>query len=227
MNSPSHVGFRLTTLVFALLLGLQCIWLVLAELSRPNLKGLPADGQAATAALKRRSDATWAARIGGIRGDLWAEAAFTYANLLWPGPGSDPDPTKSSVQARDALEHALEDAPHQAGAWLLLAGLAARYHWSNLNATEALKMSYYTGPSDEALMPPRLRVAAAAEAISGAELQELVRRDVRLLWARKREGAIVEAYQDASPAGKRLIEDVVGEIDPARLQSLHAGRQKP
>jgi hypothetical protein len=37
MNVPSHIGFRLATLAFALLLGLQCIWLLLAKLSRPNL----------------------------------------------------------------------------------------------------------------------------------------------------------------------------------------------
>ena len=223
MNSSSNVGFRLATLTLALLLGLQCIWLLLAELSRPNLNGLPADAQVAAAALKQRSDATWAAWIGGIRGDLWAKTAFTYANLLWIGPGSDPDPTKSLEQAHAALDHALEDAPAQAGAWLLLAGLASRYGWPKLNATEALKMSYYTGPSDEALMPLRLRVAAASELTSDTEMQDFVRRDVRLLFARHREPAVAEAYQGATPAGKRLIEGAVGEVDPARLQSLRAG----
>ena len=79
----------------------------------------------------------------------------------------------------------MSDAPHQAGAWLLLAGLASRYHWPSLNATEALKMSYFTGPSDKALMPLRLRVAAASEAIGETDVQELVRRDLRLLLAQR------------------------------------------
>jgi len=112
MNAPSHIGFRLATPAFALVLGLQCIWLLLAELSRPNLTRLPTDAQAAAAAVKQRSNATWAASIGSIRGDLWAESAFTYADLLWTDPGTDPDQTKSLQQARARLSHALDDAPH-------------------------------------------------------------------------------------------------------------------
>ena len=50
---------------------------------------------------------------------------FTYANLLWTRPGTDADQTKSLEQARASLYHAIDDAPHQAGAWLLLAGLAS------------------------------------------------------------------------------------------------------
>ena len=227
MNSPSHVGFRLATLAFALLLGLQCIWLLLAEFSRPNLNGLPADAQAAAAAVKQRNDATWAAWIGTIRGDLWAESAYTYANLLWTHPATDADQTQSLERARASLYHALDDAPHQAGAWLLLAGLASRYRWPNLNATEVLKMSYYTGPSDEALMPLRLRVAAASEAVGDTEVQEFVRRDLRLLWTRQRKSAVAEAYDGASPAGKRVIEGAVQEIDPSGLGSLRSSEQKP
>jgi hypothetical protein len=227
MNSPSHVGFRLATLAFALLLGLQCIWLLLAEFSRPNLNGLPADAQAAAAAVKQRNDATWAAWIGTIRGDLWAESAYTYANLLWTHPATDADQTQSLERARASLYHALDDAPHQAGAWLLLAGLASRYRWPNLNATEVLKMSYYTGPSDEALMPLRLRVAAASEAVGDTEVQEFIRRDLRLLWTRQRKSAVAAAYDGASPAGKRVIEGAVQEIDPSGLGSLRSSEQKP
>ena len=129
MNPRSHIGFRLAILVFALLLGLQCIWLLLAELSRPDLNGLPTDAQAAAAALEQRRDATWAARISSIRGDLWAESAYTYADSLWTRPAADADQTKSLEQARASLYHALDDAPYQAGAWLLLAGLASHYRW--------------------------------------------------------------------------------------------------
>ena len=37
----------------------------------------------AAAAAEQRDAASWAAAIGAIRGDLWAESAFTYADLLW------------------------------------------------------------------------------------------------------------------------------------------------
>ena len=227
MNAPSHIGFRLAILAFAVLLGVQCIWLLLAELSRPNLIRLPMDPQAAAAAVEQRSDAAWAAWIGSIRGDLWAESAFTYADLLWTGPGTDLDQTKSLEQARARLDRALDDAPHQAGAWLLLAGLASRYRWPNLNATEALKMSYYTGPSEETLMPLRLSVATRSEAVGDTEVQEFVRRDLSLLLSRQRKSAVAEAYAGASPAGKRLIEGAVGEIDPSSLGLLRPGTQRP
>ena len=227
MNAPSHIGFRLATLAFALLLGVQCIWLLLAELSRPNLIRLPTEAQAAAAAVEQRSDAAWAAWIGSIRGDLWAESAFTYADLLWTGPDTDPDQTKSLEQARARLDRALDDAPHQAGAWLLLAGLASRYRWPNLNATEALKMSYYTGPSEETLMPLRLSVATRSQAVGDTEVQEFVRRDLRLLLSRQPKSAVAEAYAGASPAGKRLIEGAVGESDPSSLGLLRPGTQRP
>ena len=227
MNAPSHIGFRLASLAFAVLLGVQCIWLLLAELSRPNLIRLPTEAQAAAAAVEQRSDAAWAAWIGSIRGDLWAESAFTYADLLWTGPGTDSDQTKSLEQARARLDRALDDAPHQAGAWLLLAGLASRYRWPNLNATEALKMSYYTGPSEETLMPLRLSVATRSEAVGDTEVQEFVRRDLRLLLSRQRKSAVAEAYAGASPAGKRLIEGAVGESDPSSLELLRPGTQRP
>ena len=42
-----------------------------------------------------------------------------------------------------------------------------------------------TRPSDEALKPLRLRVAPASEAIGDTAVQELVRRDVRLLSAQR------------------------------------------
>ena len=128
-KAPSHIAFRLATLVFAACLGVQGIWLLLTELSRLNVIRLPTDAHAATAAAKQRVDTTWTAWIGGIRGDLWAESAYTYASLLWTVPGSEPD-SNLLAQARVRLDRAVGDAPHQSGAWLLLAGLASRYGWS-------------------------------------------------------------------------------------------------
>jgi hypothetical protein len=36
-NESPHTAFRLTTLLFAILLGAQCVWLLLAEFSRPGI----------------------------------------------------------------------------------------------------------------------------------------------------------------------------------------------
>ena len=122
MNEPPHLAFRLATLLFAMLLGVQCVWLLLAELSRPAIYGLPTDAAAADAARNKRSSASWAARFGAIRGELWAESAFTYADLMWGDAGG----STNLVQARSSIDHALTNAPHRSSAWLLLAGLASK-----------------------------------------------------------------------------------------------------
>lgn len=214
-QQPSQTVFRLATFLFAILLSVQCVWLVVAGFFLPGINRLPADAVAAIAARSERADAGWAATIGAIRGDLWAELAFTYAGLMWSdGEGG------SVTQARSALDHALANAPHQSGAWLLLTGLASRYPLPGIDATAALKMSYYTGPSDLKLMPLRLQIAVHSEALSDIELRELISRDVRVLLAHQRNSAIASAYNVASSAARVFIEQTVGEIDPLVAKSL-------
>jgi hypothetical protein len=223
MNMPSQTTFRLVTLLFAIVLGAQCIWLLLAELSRPGVNRLPTDPQSAALTAKQRSDATWAAWIGAIRGDLWADSAYTYSDLLWASSSNESEQTEALDQVQVRLDRALRYAPHQSSTWLLLAGLASRYHWSKSDPTEALKVSYYTGPSELSLMPLRLRVTAQLDQINDSELQLLARRDLRLLIAHDGKPAIVQAYKSATPAGKSLIEETAKEIDPTFAESFHAG----
>jgi hypothetical protein len=221
MNAPDRpqtpqtgVAFRRVTLVFAALLGVLSFWLLLAELTRPTVHGLPADAASVAAAAKQRWQAALAASFGIVRGDLWADSAFTHADLLW----NDNDPsgglTQALDRARTSLERALDDAPHQSGAWLLLAGLASRYSSLNLNATEALKMSYYTGPSEQDLMLPRLRVAAQSDFLNDDEIREFVTRDLRLFLARHQKSAIDEAYNGGSATGKAFIKQIVSQMSP-------------
>jgi hypothetical protein len=220
MNRLSRVAFRLATLVFAVLLGFECVWLVLAELSRPHVVRLPSDTVAALAAQGKRTTAARAARIGAIRGDLWAESAFTYADLVLGDRSRAADVAREVATARLALDRALDDAPYQSGAWLLLAGLAQRYPIPGSDATEALKMSYYTGPSEPDLMPLRLRIAAQADVFNDIEMRQFVSRDLRLFLARKQRSVVAEAYDAASPAGKRFIEQTVRDLDPSVAKSL-------
>lgn len=215
--------FRLTTPLLAILLGMQCVWLLLPELSRPGIDRLPTDAASAAADAKHRAAAAWAASIGAIRGDLWAESAFTYADLLWGATGANTGLPQALGRARASLDRALDDAPHQSGAWLLLAALASRFPSDKLKATEALKMSYYTGPSEQDLMPLRLRIAARSGDFTDVEMRDFVTRDLRLLLGRGQKSAIVAAYNAASPAGKHFIEQTVGEIDPSALELLRAG----
>jgi hypothetical protein len=222
MNEPSHLAFRLATSLFAMLLGIQCVWLLLAEFSRPGIYRLPTDAASAAAALNKRSDASWAAMIGAIRGDLWAESAFTYADLMRGDAGGG----ANLVQARSSLDHALTNAPHRSSAWLLLAGLASRYQLPGIDTKEAVKMSYYTGPSELELMPLRLAIAAQSDAFSDIELRDSISREVRLLFTHQQKSAIVAAYNAASSAGRQFIEQTIREIDPSAVESLRATTQK-
>jgi hypothetical protein len=221
MNQSSHIVFRLATLLFAMLLGVQCVWLLLAEFSRPGTYRLPTDSVAAVAARNKRIDASWAAMIGTIRGDLWAESAFTYADLMWGAAGG----RASLAQARSSLDRALAVAPHQSSAWLMLAALASRYQLPGIDAAEAIRMSYYTGASELELMPLRLWIATHSDVFSDIELRDSMGRDLRLLITHQQKPAIIAAYNAAQSAGRQFIEQTIREIDPSAVEWLRATAQ--
>jgi hypothetical protein len=225
-NSPSHTLFRLMIMLFAVLLGMQCVWLLLAELSRPGVDGLPTDMStaAAAAAAKQSDPAAWAAEIGAIRGDLWAESAFTSASLIFgdQGTSANSDPSQELNRAHASIDRALADAPHLSDAWLFLAGLADHYSSVGVDATETLKMSYYTGPSETGLIPLRLKIAAQAGNFDDIEMKQFASRDVRFLLTQNQSPALADAYNAASPAGKHFLDQAVGDIDPTALQKLKA-----
>jgi hypothetical protein len=222
LNSPTGVAFRHITVLFAMLLAVQSVWLLLAELTLPGIDRLPPDAASAAVAAKQRGLAAAAASFGIIRGDLWADSAFTYADLLWGDNGSSAGLAPALERVRAKLEHALDDAPHLSGAWLLLAGLAARYPSLNFNASLALKTSYYTGPSEQDLMLPRLRIAAQSEFLNDPEIRAFASRDVRLLLARHQKSAIDDIYNAGSATGKAFIKQAISQIAvPASGASSH------
>jgi hypothetical protein len=221
MNQPPQLTFRIATSLFAMLLGVQCVWLLLAELSRPGISRLPTDAASAAAARNEPINASSAARIGVIRGDLWAESAFTYADLLW----SDGRRGADLVQAHSSINYALTAAPHQSSVWLLLAGLASRYQLPGVDLKEAVRMSYYTGPSELELMPLRLWTAVRSDAFSDIELRDSISREVRLLFNHQQKSAIVAAYNAAPSVGRKFIEQTIREIDPSAAESLRASAQ--
>ena len=217
----TKIVFRLATLLIAILIGVQSLWILLPELSRPGIE-LPTDSVSAGSAsvTSRRDAAIWAARIGVIRGDLWAESAFTYADLLWDTSIDGAAPATELQRARKSLYRTLDEAPEKSGAWLLLAGLALHYPSIAQDPTAALKMSYYTGPTEKHLMSLRLRIAAQADAFNDFEVRQFVSRDLRMFLAQHQEAVIAEAHHVASPTGKHFIENVVSEIDPSALHWL-------
>lgn len=224
MDPPSHVTFRGATVLLAAVLGVYCIWLLAAELTRSGVNDPPTDRQSAAIAAEQRTRASWAARAGIIRGDLWADAGFTFADLLWTDSSGNSEPTQSVDQARGRLDRAVRYAPARAGVWLLLAGVASRYHWSTPDPAEALRMSYYTGPNELSLMPLRTRTAGQLPALD-ADMQQLARRDLHLLLTHQQKGTVIQIYHSATPAGKRFIEQELGESDPSFVESLRRGAE--
>ena len=152
----------------------------------------PTNIAAADSAAEHHRAASLAASIGAVRGDLWADSAFTDANLLWSKKGAHgtEDPLGTLPRARTSLDRALDDSPHLSSAWLFLAGLASRFPSLGLDATELLKMSYYTGPSEQNLIPLRLRIAVQSNDFSDVEIRQFVSRDIHFLLSQKQTSAI-------------------------------------
>jgi hypothetical protein len=212
--------FRNASSLCAGILGAYCLWLLVPEFGRSDVNNLPTNPQDAAIAAEQRATANTVASIGMVRGDLWAHAAFTFANLMWSGPSGAP--ADVSERAHDRLERAVRFAPAQTDTWLLVAGLSLRDHWAKVDPQAVLTMSYYTGPAAENLMALRLSLAAQLPNLD-SELQRLAQRDLRLMAARQQKPAIIGAYRLATPAGKELIERGLGDSDPGFVESLRHG----
>jgi hypothetical protein len=223
-SSPAIARFRAGIFAFAFILGLHGIWMLTAELIRPAPPTFSMTGEIVMAAMGQQARAGIAARIGLFRGDLWTENALTHLALLGPG-GAEDNATETLDQARAVARRALRFAPHDARVWLLLAGLESRLDWVKRKAGTSLKMSYYTGPSEIELMPVRLRVAVASDALADDEIQQLVRRDIRVIVTRRTQSkdSILAAYDNALPAAKQFFEEALGALDPALLASIRSG----
>jgi hypothetical protein len=103
---------RINISIFGLFLGAISLWIVVPELFSSNITTLPASPEEAAAAASRRGEALWAARAALVRGDLWAESAFTYANLEWAGS------TQGDEQSLDqAKASAIQEPPPCGSCW--------------------------------------------------------------------------------------------------------------
>jgi hypothetical protein len=220
----SRIWFGTATLSLAGFLGLQCVWLLAAEHYRSELRQLPTTAPAAAAAAGQRDSAALAASIGLIRGELWAESAFSYANLLFDAAGQSGDASLAGKLAsvRPTLQQALDEAPTRSGAWLLRAGLSLRYPILGFNALDALKMSYYTSPTAPELAPLRLGMTTKLHWSSDDEMRQFVGRDLRVLLAQKRTRVIAETYDASSLPEREIIERAVAG-DQTVLRWLRTG----
>jgi hypothetical protein len=224
LKAKSRTGFRVGAAVLGVLLAFEALWILSAEAFRPRLASFPAAAAAAAVAPSERDKAELAAKIGLVRGDLWADYAMTLMPQLPQeiARGGAVASSHPAEVARAAAEKAASLAPHDSRIWLLLAAVASEIDRRARESDGALKMSYYTGPNELALMPLRLSIAARSNAIGDADLQLLVGQEIRTILTRKPELKpwILVAHRNASPAGKAFFESTVGALDPVLLTAM-------
>lgn len=160
-----------------------------------------------------RSDPPTAARTGMVRGELWL-----YGGLATSGSSE----ASTAAAGREALVHSLSLAPTSSRAWLALALATERFGWMDRRSSAALKMSYYTGFNTSALIAPRLALLARTDSEGDPELDDILRRQIRLIVTRAPEfkTAIIAAYGTATPANRKIIEIELTELDTALLEQL-------
>jgi len=226
-DTSNKTWLRVALALFGVFLSAQAAWILPAERYRLNHIRLPFDGKTATIALAEPDKVKHAASLAVVRGDLWAESAFTYGGQLWIDRTMERDAgNQLTTEALTTLTRALRYSPHRGDVWLMFAALADQYKWSGYQPSLLLKMSYYTAPNELALFPLRLNVSLHAKGvIDDAELQDMVRRDISVILTRAPalKPALVAAYRSALPQGKVFAERVVSEIDPGYLGVVRAG----
>jgi hypothetical protein len=124
--------------------------------------------------------------------------------------------------AIDRVRQALATSPYDPELWLALVLLQAQRDPHDPVVFEALKMAYFTAPTDTRLIPVRLDIAGRFDALADPDVNDLVRGDVRLILTRRPElkPAIVSAYRRASDLGKASLVDAVQSIDPTFVPIL-------
>ena len=216
---------RRYALAFAVILGLQAIWILAAESFRQPLPYFPT-GQAELNAVAAHSDtALTAARIGWIRGDLWADyAATSDVGIINDTNNLHANSKGTHAQMRQITEHAASFAPYDSRIWLLLAASNAQSGWKDDKTAAQLKMSFYTSPNDIRLIPLRLRIATQSDAVVDDEMQYLIEHEIRTIVLNKPnlKLTIAFAHRAASPGGRQLIEKTLDGIDPKYSAELRA-----
>jgi hypothetical protein len=207
-------------MAFAVTLAIAGTWTLMSALARAPRIGFPID-QNYQAAADQRWRAALAARVGMVRGDLWAELFFSFASSILIRGGT------TLNEALPAARRALVYTPFRSEVWLLLAGMAKDFELQTPNAATALTMSYYTAPYNQALTPLRLSMATRGNAVRDAALRQLVEQDLQIIFASRPNlrPAVLSAYATASAEGKYVIESVVEATDPSFLTRLKNERR--
>jgi hypothetical protein len=212
--------FRLLALVIVAFVGLFSITSLVAEFIRPAALPLPSRDSKPPSP-QAVSAAELAATIAPFRTDLKADHAIALAGNALRSTASDAQ-AQDNGTAQSAVRSALKLGPHDSRMWMVLAQLQAQKNLGDPLVTEALKMSYLTGPNRAELIPTRLDMVTLNNALNDADLTELAGSDVRAILTQypDQRPALIRDYVRASATGKKFLEDSVGLLDPAFAASL-------
>jgi predicted small integral membrane protein len=223
--------FRSVIFAVAILTGIFGVWILAAELISPRMSYFPANRDDAIALNAVRNAAATAAQVGIVRGDLWTAAAIARAATVMFGTTSNSteQPSRAEIEnMRATADRAAKLSPHDARIWLVLAALDFRLGGNNTQTTEALKLSYYTGPNELSLGPLRLLIAVSSNASSDEDVQNLVPLEIERIVMQRPDlkPAIAIAYRNALPKGREIIESALVETDPKFLATF-TGPSRP
>ncbi len=230
MKFSPKFNIQTAALGLALLLGVHTLWVLAAELLRRDVgPRFPAPIQTQDIN-SMRLGSELAAWIGFVRGDLWAERVLVDAiNFI----GDQDIPTKLKLftpsdteRVRKAAEYALSSKPLNSQVWLIFSILSSAVDTQHKIANEQMKMSYYTGPNDKAVIGHRLKSVMRLRMLDDLDVREAVRREIRtiLLRAPELRPAVTAAYHEAQPRDREFIETTVSATDPKFVAVLRAAQ---
>lgn len=216
---------RRALLILAVALAIEGTWILSAAILRTDVRTLPVGPAQIAQAKAVEFRALEAARVGWVRGDLWAES--TYARSYLAGPDA---PQLASSDESNARANTLEDcgralslAPITPGLWALCA-LLDENHSPSSRADKFLEMSYYTGLNAHSVIPVRLLAAARSNIDTDNVIQSFVERDIALVLTKLQDlkPSLVAAYKDALPQNRAMLLRYIEENDPAFVAKLSA-----
>jgi hypothetical protein len=91
-----------------------------------------------------------------------------------------------------------------------------------------LKTSYYTGPSEVALIPLRISLAAEPSLAGDAELRSLLESEIRIVAQQKQmQPLLAQAFRLASPDAQQELRTIVIAVAPELSGALQNGASTP
>jgi hypothetical protein len=212
---------RVALMVLGIVLIMQTIWMVLPTWYLAGQSSLSA---AVSAAAAWPNGISKPVSVAAAREDFRIQGESRSRGE--PALAADEQKAKLPA-ASSSLVRSLRSSPLHGDIWLMLA--ASKQNSSQSSTAAMLKMSYYTAPNDLDLLPLRLSVALATDAVvRELEFRDLIKRDVSLVVTRGSaiRPALVTAYRSASTEGKIYLESLISELDPTYLDNMRAPRSR-